>query len=92
MAFAHYGLSHHGLTESRFLVRAKATNGLGTFTGLVWKVLKGFGNISRGALEENGSFNFFYSKFTHNYPKSTPKHHKYSKIERWISWTYFHNL
>ena len=34
-------VSHHGLTESRFLARAKATNGLGTFTGVVWiKVLK----------------------------------------------------
>ena len=46
--------THHGLTESSFLVRAKATNGLGTCTGLVWKVLRGFGNISRASLEENG--------------------------------------
>ena len=39
--------SHHGLTESRFLVKTRATNGLGTITGLVQKVLKGFKNISR---------------------------------------------
>ena len=46
--------SHRGLTDSRFLARAKATNGLGTTSGLVWKVLRGFENISRGALGENG--------------------------------------
>ena len=46
--------SHHGLTKSIFLARAKATNGLGTTSGLVWKVLRGFENISRGASGENG--------------------------------------
>ena len=46
--------SHRGPTESRFFARARATNGLGTFTGLLWKVLRGFKNISRGALGDNG--------------------------------------
>ena len=47
-------LAHHGPTESRFFARARATNGLGTFSGLLWKVLRGFKNISRGALGDNG--------------------------------------
>ena len=47
------GLSHHGPTESRFFARARATNGLGTFTWSLWKVLRGFKNISRGALGDN---------------------------------------
>ena len=46
--------SHHGPTETRFFASARATNGLGTFTGLLWKVLRGFKNISRGALGDNG--------------------------------------
>ena len=43
--------AHHGPTESRFFARARATNGLGTFSGLLWKVLRGFKNISRGPWE-----------------------------------------
>ena len=46
--------AHRGPAESRFFARARATNGLGTFTGLLWKVLRGFKNISRGALGDNG--------------------------------------
>ena len=46
--------AHHGPTESRFFARARATNGLGTFTRLLWKVLRGFKNNSRGALGDNG--------------------------------------
>ena len=51
---SHIRDAHRGPTESRFFARARATNGLGTFTWSLWKVLRGFKNISRGALGDNG--------------------------------------
>ena len=47
-------IPHRGPAVSRFFARARATNGLGTSRGLLWKVLRGFKNISRGALGDNG--------------------------------------